>query len=60
MANVSVLSTPGLIRRMERATENQNLDDETLELNKRMEKEGKQWHWEYIPGAGHRIYVANR
>lgn len=37
--------TDRLIRRMERAPESKNLDDETYELSRRLKEDGKTWKW---------------
>lgn len=55
MANVSHLSTPELIRRMEQAAEDQNLDDETFELEQRLFSKGQTFHWE-----GERIVITDK
>ena len=60
MASVKHLSTPALIKRMEQAHEDQNLDDETLELTNRLDKRGKDWYFRYVPGVGHRIIVEDK
>ena len=57
MAKVDHLSTPDLIARMERAHEDQNLDDETLALEQRLSARGETFRWQYIGGVGHRIVV---
>jgi len=40
------LSLQALILRMQHASTDQNLDDESLELTRRVRKQGKSWHWE--------------
>jgi hypothetical protein len=51
------LSTLALITNMENASEDQNLDDETSELTRRLNANGQDWNWRYFGGVGHRIIV---
>ncbi|MCA4995132.1 hypothetical protein HWD35_10450 [Tsukamurella tyrosinosolvens] len=39
------VTTAQLIRKMERAPDDANLDDETFELSRRMRQLGKVWRW---------------
>ncbi len=45
MARVKHLSTDDLITRMERASTDQNLDDETFELEQRLSARGETFRW---------------
>ena len=44
------ISTYALIRRMESAGEDQNLDDETFELEQRLSAQGKTFRWTDLRG----------